>query len=81
MRRIIPSLIWFSALAGGSGYAAKATAAADVPYDSCAVLPATEAGATGNNVVYLNRKYGCWPANGAEPTQHVMVRKKLALCS
>jgi len=35
MRRIIPSLIWFSALAGGSGYAAKATAAADVPYDSC----------------------------------------------
>ncbi|MGO9438705.1 MAG: hypothetical protein ACLPH3_03730 [Terracidiphilus sp.] len=58
MRRIIPSLIWFSALAGGPPYDAKATAAANVPTDSCAVLPATEAGGAGGTVVYLNREYG-----------------------
>jgi hypothetical protein len=60
MRRIIPSLIWFSALAGGPAYVARATAAANVPTNSCAVLPATDAGGAGGTVVYLNREYGFW---------------------
>ncbi len=58
MRRIVPSLIWFSALAGGPAFVAHATAAANAPTNSGAALPATEADGGGNTVVYLNRAYG-----------------------
>lgn len=60
MRRIVPSLIWFSALAGGPAFVANAAAAANVPTNSCAALAVTEAKGAGNTVLSVNRAYGFW---------------------
>jgi len=61
MRRIVPShlvpsLIWFTALAG-PGLGARAMAA-NIPTDACASLPGSDAGGSGQTVVYRNREYG-----------------------
>lgn len=58
MRRIVPSLIWFSALAWGSTSLAEGRGAAlPVQANPCRRLPVVEeAGA--DTVVYVNREYG-----------------------
>lgn len=52
MRKIVPSLIWFSALAGGAAWAAN------VPTNSCADLSVKKAQGARDTIVYLNREYG-----------------------
>lgn len=58
MNRVIPSLIWFSALAGGPAGCARAAAAANLQTESCVALPATDAAGAGGVVVYVNQEFG-----------------------
>ncbi|HUB31169.1 MAG TPA: hypothetical protein VL967_15795 [Terracidiphilus sp.] len=57
MRKIAPSLVWFSALAGGA-FAAKAVAAAGVPAESFRPLPVSAFEHAAQSLVYRNPEYG-----------------------
>jgi len=54
--QVVPSLIWFTALAG-PGWGARAMEA-NIPTNACASLPADSAGGSRQAVVYRNREYG-----------------------
>lgn len=56
MRTIIPSLVWFSALAGT--LSVPKTAEANILTTSCASLPTKDVGGAGGAAVYVNRDYG-----------------------
>jgi hypothetical protein len=49
---VVPSLIWFTALAGAQ------TAAANVPTNACATVPSTNVPGAEDSVVYSNHQYG-----------------------
>jgi hypothetical protein len=56
--KVVPSLIWFTALAGGPTFSARA-AAANVATDSCAALPVSDAATrAGKAVAYRSSEYG-----------------------
>ncbi len=57
MRRMIPSLLWFSVLAGGPACFAKGRESARVS-TSCMPLPVIQTQEAGDKTIYLNRAYG-----------------------
>jgi hypothetical protein len=58
MRKIVPSLIWFSALAWGFGCGARTAAANGASTNAGAALPENHSRGFGDTVVYRNQKYG-----------------------